>query len=238
VTEIVSMIISLYLTGTADQRRFRMVGWFTSAVTQGAVPLRRIWPEVESSGRSLFAVMSEQPVLEPQPGHSRKVTGVAGQKRCVVSKGNAGNFQVHRSNAHAFSSKTYKQIGGIRVPREYIPSSKELDTALQPVISNDLAMRIGEAMDFSQPAAQLLFDCYDGGGSILARSLNALQQRHAGCGRRTECRDVVCIKNQQFLCRSSAVSDTRGQGVLLPASSRHRAWSQQCFASLYWRAAN
>lgn len=74
-----------------------------------------------------------------------------------MRRGNAGDFQVHRTYAHAFSSKAYEQISRCTVPGEHMPGGEELDATLQPRISSDLPMRIGEAMDFSQPTAQLLF---------------------------------------------------------------------------------
>jgi len=38
----------------------------------------------------------------------------------------------------------------------------EFDSALQPLVRNNLAMRFSEAMNFCEPAAELLFDRYNG----------------------------------------------------------------------------
>lgn len=109
---------------------------------------------------------SVQPIVESQPWHLGEVAGVAGQERGFVDERDAGDLKVHGPDAYAFSSKAGEQIGGIGVPWEHVPRRKELDAALQPLIGEDLAVWVGEAMDFSQPAAQLLFYRHNGGRSI------------------------------------------------------------------------
>jgi hypothetical protein len=51
---------------------------------------------------------------------------------------------------------------------------------LQPLVSRNLPMRVGETMDFREPAAQLFLHCHDGGRGFVARRADALQQLQAG----------------------------------------------------------
>ena len=100
-----------------------------------------------------FPANSIQPILESQAGDLREVARIASQERYIVGQGNAGDFQIHRTDADAFASKAHEQVGGSSVPREHGPRGEKINAALEPLISKNLLVRVGEAMDFSEPGA-------------------------------------------------------------------------------------
>src|SRR5204863_5237813 len=121
---------------------------------------------------------------ESQAGDLREVARVARQERRAVREGDARDFQIHRADAHAFSSKAPEQVGGGNIPRKHVPCAEKINAALEPFISKNLPMRIGESMDFREPSTQLLFDCYDRGRGLLPRRSNACEQLQASVRRK------------------------------------------------------
>ncbi len=85
-----------------------------------------------------------------------------------MRQSDAGDFQIHRPDADALTTEVNETVGTLGVPREDPPRGEEIEVTLQTVVSNDLVMWIGEAMDFREPAPQLFFYGHDGGDGIIS----------------------------------------------------------------------
>src|SRR5436190_683311 len=91
---------------------------------------------------------SVKPVLESQAGHVGKVGPIPREQDGITREDDAGDFQIHRADAHAFTTILHEQISRTGVPREHGPGAEEMNPALQPLIGRNLAMRVCEAMNF------------------------------------------------------------------------------------------
>jgi len=149
---------------------------------------------------------------------------------------NAGNFQIHGTNAHALTPVSDKEISRILVPRKHSPRREEIDAALQPSISNNLAMRVAQPVDLRQPTKELFLHRNNRRCYFLTGRLDPLQKARSKSRRMSHHGDVICVKNQQSLFGRFAVSGS-GVRVLQPLSSnRHSPVCRRCGASPFWAA--
>ncbi len=93
-----------------------------------------------------------------------------------------GDFQIQRADADAVVAMSGKEAGRLGTPGEDSPCGKEINPALQMFICNDLAMRVREAMDLSQPATELLLHRDDRGYDFLAGCADSFQKGRSGPG--------------------------------------------------------
>lgn len=148
----------------------------------------------------------------------------------------AGDFQIQRADAHAIGTISRKKISGIGVPREDSPRGEEINTALQPPIRDNLAMRIRQAMNLSQPPTKLLLHGDNRRCDFLTGRVDPLQKGRCGRRRKSQDRDMVCIKNQQSLFGRFAVLGTRVPAAPPPLSSRHPPTYRLSRANLFCAA--
>src|SRR5204863_2505496 len=83
------------------------------------------------------------PILELKARHFREISFVTRQERRAIGENNAGDFQIHRPNAHTFATKSDEQISRIGIPRKHRRGQEESDAALQKIVKKDL--RCGSA---------------------------------------------------------------------------------------------
>lgn len=130
-----------------------------------------------------------------------------------MCEGDAGDLQIHRTDAHTLTAEVQKQFGSVGIPWKYQPVGEDFDLPLEFGVGGDLAMRVEITIYFRQPTAHLLLDGDDGYESLNAACFQPCGKPLTGGQVTLQLGEVVCIKNQQFLSRRFAAPDTRARGA-------------------------
>ena len=126
-----------------------------------------------------------------------------------MREGDAGDFQIHRSNAHALRAELAEHLRGLGVPAKDGPVGGEFDIPLELRVGNNLPIEIVVPVDFREPAPQP--------SSMVAMASAFSSPDSRNRARKTvprgysapEFGEMVGIKNQQFLSRRFAPRATR-----------------------------
>src|SRR5690349_18927676 len=116
-------------------------------------------PSINSSPNSFL-----QPVFDLQLRNLAKVAQVRRQEEYIVDKGDTGDLQIHTANAHFRFPQALEFLGGALFEVEQMERAQEIQQLSQALVSGNLFLRHPLTVDLSQPAAQLLFNIYDGRG--------------------------------------------------------------------------
>jgi hypothetical protein len=143
---------------------------------------------------------------------------VASQDSGIVRESDAGDFQIQGADAQALAAELDEQVCSVGIPRENDPVRERLDLALEFGVRSNLPVKVVVPAYFGQPAAHLFLDgdnrnCHVGHGG-----LEPGPQAHSRRRAALPLGEVVCIKNQQSLCRRFAAPDTRVRAERPPES--------------------
>ena len=139
---------------------------------------------------------SVQPVLEFQSRNFREIGGVACQQRGIVREGDAGDFQIHGSDANAIAPQADESVGSIRIPRQDQPRGEEFDAVVQLSIGRDLLVRIREPVQLRQPAAQGFLGAHNRRRRLFAAESDPVAQARTRLGPCAEFPHMVRVEDE------------------------------------------